>query len=118
MNAVRLAALFGFLGVSIGAFGAHKLKPILLANGQLANFETGAHYHLIHAVVMLAVALALPAGARPTPTLWLFTAGITIFSGSLYVLALTNITKLGMITPIGGLCLLAGWVMLAIRGLK
>jgi uncharacterized membrane protein YgdD (TMEM256/DUF423 family) len=108
--ALRIAALTGFLAVALGAFGAHGLKATFLANGQGHNWETAAHYHLVHAVVLLALAL------RPTvPRLpfLLFTAGIVIFSGSLYLLAATSALWLGAITPIGGICLLAGWLVLA-----
>lgn len=107
---LRVAALFGFLAVALGAFGAHGLKPTLEAHGTLANWNTGATYHLVHAVVLLALALRAPF-RRVAFTL--FCAGIVIFSGSLYVLAITNVKALGAITPIGGVCLLAGWVALA-----
>jgi uncharacterized membrane protein YgdD (TMEM256/DUF423 family) len=85
------------------------LKAILLANGQGHNWETAAHYHLVHAVVLLVLASR---GSVPRWPFTLFTAGIVIFSGSLYVLAVTNIKWLGAITPIGGACLIAGWLML------
>jgi uncharacterized membrane protein YgdD (TMEM256/DUF423 family) len=110
--ALRLAALTGFLAVALGAFGAHGLKATLDQNGTLAIWQTGALYHLVHAVVLLVLAL------RPTVARWsfvLFATGILIFSGSLYVLAVTNIKVLGAITPIGGLCLLGGWLALAFR---
>lgn len=118
ITALRIAAIYGFLAVALGAFGAHKLKPILEAKQQLANWQTGTIYHLVHAVVLLVLAHALSSAGRTQPdlTFWLFAIGITIFSGSLYVMGVTGITKLGMITPIGGLCLLAGWVLLAVRG--
>jgi len=109
-TALRIAAVIGFLAVALGAFGAHGLKATLDATGRAANWETAAHYHLVHAAVLLALAL------RETVARWpflLFTAGIAIFSGSLYVLAATNIKILGAITPLGGLCLLGGWLALA-----
>src|SRR5690242_914201 len=108
--ALRIAALAGFLAVALGAFGAHGLKAILEANGQAPTWQTAAHYHLAHAIVLLLLA------TRPHVTRWpfvLFTAGILVFSGSLYLLAVTNVHWLGAITPIGGLCLLAGWLTLA-----
>jgi uncharacterized membrane protein YgdD (TMEM256/DUF423 family) len=108
--ALRLAAITGFLAVALGAFGAHALKATFEANGQGAVWQTAAHYHLAHAVVLLVLAL------RGSVARWpfrLFGIGIPIFSGSLYLLAATNIKWLGAITPIGGLCLLAGWLMLA-----
>ncbi|HEX8905540.1 MAG TPA: DUF423 domain-containing protein [Longimicrobiaceae bacterium] len=111
----RLGAIFGFLGVAAGAFGAHALRSRLSAD-LLAVFETGARYQMYHALALLAVALA--AGRAPSRALraagWLFTAGIVVFSGSLYALALTGVRVLGAITPLGGLCFLAGWIALAL----
>jgi uncharacterized membrane protein YgdD (TMEM256/DUF423 family) len=101
--------------VALGAFGAHSLKALLEANHQTGTWQTAAHYHLVHAVVLLVLAL------RPTVTrlsFCLFGAGIVIFSGSLYLLAVTNIRWLGAITPIGGACLIAGWLTLAICPLE
>ena len=102
--ATRIAALMGFLGVAIGAFGAHILNPTLLANGTLGVWETAVLYQLVHAVASL-----WAAGKNPV-IVWIWTAGIVLFSGSLYLYAVTNISKFGMITPIGGLFFLAGWV--------
>jgi uncharacterized membrane protein YgdD (TMEM256/DUF423 family) len=110
-TAVRIAALTGFLAVALGAFGAHSLESLLEANQRTSTWQTAAHYHLVHAVVLLVLAL------RPTVTrlsFALFGVGIVIFSGSLYLLAVTNIRWLGAITPIGGACLIAGWLALAI----
>ncbi|HEY3900808.1 MAG TPA: DUF423 domain-containing protein [Chthoniobacter sp.] len=110
-TALRIAAVTGFLAVALGAFGAHGLTRLLEANQRTATWQTAAHYHLVHAVVLLVLAL------RPTVTrlsFTLFVAGIVIFSGSLYLLAVTNIRWLGAITPIGGACLIAGWLALAI----
>ncbi|MDR3403805.1 MAG: DUF423 domain-containing protein [Chthoniobacter sp.] len=108
--ALRIAALTGFLAVALGAFGAHALKVTFLENGQGHVWETAAHYHLVHAVVLLVLAWRKEVARLPFA---LFTAGIAIFSGSLYLLAVTNIKWLGAITPVGGLCLLAGWLTLA-----
>lgn len=110
--ALRLAALAGFLAVALGAFGAHGLRSTLEETGRVANWETATLYHLVHAVVLLALALRPPVARLPFV---LFGIGILIFSGSLYVLALTNFTKLGAITPFGGLCLLGGWLVLALK---
>jgi len=108
--AVRIAAAMGFLAVAMGAFGAHGFNAILKANDQLANWNTGAHYHLVHAVAMLAVALAAPQRVWVW-RLWLI--GIVLFSGSLYTIGLTNLKILGaFVTPLGGLFLLAGWAAL------
>jgi uncharacterized membrane protein YgdD (TMEM256/DUF423 family) len=115
---VRIAAVNGFLAVALGAFGAHVLKDKLTAN-YMAVYDTGARYHLTHAVALLAVAL-LTSVLGDSKVLrasgWLFTVGMVLFSGSLYALAITGITMLGAITPIGGLCLLAGWACLAVAG--
>ncbi|HEU4557675.1 MAG TPA: DUF423 domain-containing protein [Longimicrobium sp.] len=109
--------MFGFLGVGAGAFGAHALRARVPEN-LLAVFETGARYQMYHALALLAVALVAsraPSGAVHAAG-WLFTAGIVIFSGSLYALALSGVRVLGAITPIGGVCFLAGWIALAIGG--
>jgi uncharacterized membrane protein YgdD (TMEM256/DUF423 family) len=111
---LSLGALLGALGVALGAFGAHVLKRRLGAD-MLAIFETGARYHLIHALALVATALAL-AHRSPWPWKtagWLFTAGILIFSGSLYALALSGQRWLGAAAPLGGAAFIAGWVMLA-----
>jgi uncharacterized membrane protein YgdD (TMEM256/DUF423 family) len=109
--ALRTAALMGFLAVALGAFGAHGLKAVFEANGQGSTWQTAAHYHLAHAVVLLVLALRAPVARLPFA---LFGIGILIFSGSLYLLAVTNVRWLGAITPIGGLCLLAGWLTLGL----
>jgi uncharacterized membrane protein YgdD (TMEM256/DUF423 family) len=111
---IRLAGALGFLGVALGAFGAHGLRE-RLAPGMLEVYKTGVLYHLLHAVALLAVALGAERLARPRAVATLFTAGVVIFSGSLYALALTGVGTLGAITPIGGLLLMAGWVTLAIN---
>ena len=108
--AQRLAALAGFLAVALGAFGAHGLKAVLAQNGTLAVWQTAALYHLVHAVVLLVLAQKAVVARGPFA---LFGAGIVIFSGSLYALAVTNVQWLGALTPLGGLCLLAGWLALA-----
>ena len=109
-TALRISAITGFLAVALGAFGAHGLHDVLEKNARLATWETAALYHLTHAVVLFVIA-----GMRPrlAAAWWLMLAGVTIFSGTLYILALTNVKWLGAITPIGGVCLLAGWLALA-----
>ena len=112
-TAFRISAAFGFLAVALGAFGAHGLKSVLTQNDTLAVWQTAALYPLVHSAVMLALASREPLRAWA----WrLFAAGIVVFSGSLYALALSNVKILGAITPLGGVCLLAGWLALARKG--
>ena len=112
------AALCG-LGVLLGAFGAHGLRARLTPE-LLATYEIGIRYHLSHALGLFAVAWAM----ERWPSTWigaaggLFVAGITIFSGSLYLLSITGTRWLGAITPIGGVCFIAGWVALAVGALR
>ena len=108
-----LGALLAGLAVAAGAFAAPGLKS-RIAPDMLVIFETGARYQMYHALALLAVAWAAtrwPQSAAPAAG-WLFVMGITIFSGSLYVLSITGIRWLGAITPIGGVAFLAGWVVL------
>ncbi|HZN54525.1 MAG TPA: DUF423 domain-containing protein [Candidatus Polarisedimenticolaceae bacterium] len=102
-------------GVALGAFGAHALKG-RLSSEALAIWETAARYHLIHALALLATGWAAERwpGGWTTAAGWAFVTGIVIFGGSLYGLALTGARALGAITPFGGLCLIAGWICLAI----
>jgi uncharacterized membrane protein YgdD (TMEM256/DUF423 family) len=111
-SATRLAAVCGFLAVALGAFGAHGLKATLETHGTLAIWQTAALYHLAHSIVLLVLAHRV---APPRRACLLFVAGIAIFSGSLYLLAMTNVKWLGAITPLGGLSLLAGWLTLALE---
>ena len=114
-------AVAGFIAVGFGAFGAHGLRGRLTPE-MLAVFETGVRYHMYHALALLLTAALM---ARPgigggklfVAAGWLFVAGIALFSGSLYLLAVTGVTILGAITPIGGVALLAGWACLAIASL-
>ena len=109
--AARLAAILGFLAVALGAFGAHGLKDTLAQHATTAIWEKAVLYHFIHTVMLFMLAQR-----RPVLTgAWLsFFLGIVIFSGSLYVLAVTNVKWWGAITPIGGLSFLVGWAWLAI----
>ena len=107
----RIAAALCFLAVALGAFGAHWLKPIIDRNGMLDVWNKAVLYHFIHAIALLVLALY---GAVNRSAWWLLFAGILLFSGSLYMMALTNLRWLGAITPIGGLCFLAGWACLII----
>ncbi len=108
-----LGALFGALGVGLGAFGAHALRAATLTPQDLATFEIGVRYQLYHALALIAVAWATTQWEATTVTWagWAFVAGIVIFSGSLYVLVLTGQRWLGAITPIGGVALIVGWTL-------
>jgi uncharacterized membrane protein YgdD (TMEM256/DUF423 family) len=118
MNPLRgfvvLGAVFGFLVVAFGAFAAHGLRG-RLGERPMAVFETGVEYHALHALALLLVGVL---GGRPGPTLalrvagWAFTVGILLFSGSLYLLALSGAGWLGAITPFGGTAFLVGWAAL------
>jgi uncharacterized membrane protein YgdD (TMEM256/DUF423 family) len=107
-------AISAALAVAAGALGAHALRG-RLAPELLAAFETGVRYQLYHALALWLVAWALTRWPGPAVRAagWLFVAGTVIFSGSLYLLALTGARALGVLTPLGGLALLAGWVALA-----
>jgi uncharacterized membrane protein YgdD (TMEM256/DUF423 family) len=109
-----IGSVSAFLAVALGAFGAHGLKE-RLAPEMLAVFETGVRYQMYHALALLAVAWACTRWPGTVVNVggWLFVAGTLLFSGSLYVLALSGVRWLGAITPIGGLALLAGWLCLA-----
>jgi len=117
---VLAAALLGALGVLLGAFGAHGLKQRLSAE-LLALWQTAVQYHLWHALAMLALGLLLlhlPRHPWLRAAAGLFLAGIVLFSGSLYALALGAPRTLGAITPLGGLALIAGWACLAIAACR
>ena len=108
----RIAAISGFLAVALGAFGAHGLRDILTANGSAQTWTTAATYHLVHSVVLLFVSRIKPVQKMAA---WCFVAGIVLFSGTLYVLAVSNLKWLGAVAPLGGFCLLAGWLALAFK---
>ena len=114
-----IAGLVGASGVIMGAFAAHGLSARLMPDAQRI-FDTGARYHLIHAPAIGLAALAMRGGAlRPARlAAALFLAGVVLFSGSLYLLALTGETAIGFITPAGGLAFIMGWLALALAGLK
>jgi uncharacterized membrane protein YgdD (TMEM256/DUF423 family) len=113
--ATRIAALLGFLAVALGAFGAHGLKDVLAQNHTAAIWEKAVFYHFIHTVMLFVLAQRRPMPSGP----WLsFFFGILIFSGSLYLLAVTNVKWLGAITPIGGLSFLVGWAWLFLTARK
>ena len=116
---LMVGALSGAIGVAAGAFGAHALRDRLEPR-LLEVFETGARYQMYHALALLAVGLVAsrwPSGIINSAG-WLFVAGTLLFTGSLYAMAFTGVRALGAITPIGGVCLIAGWVCLAIAANK
>ena len=113
-----LGALAGALGVGLGAFGAHALRN-RLSPEMLAVFETGVRYQMYHALALMLVAAIEPrmGGYLVVAAGWAFAIGIVLFSGSLYVLALTGTSAFGMITPLGGVAFLAGWAALVAAAL-
>jgi len=110
-----LGALSALVAVAAGAFGAHALRARLTPD-QLATFETGARYQMYHALALLFVAWAVTRWPLPPVRAagWLFVAGTVVFSGSLYLLALTGSRAFGAVTPLGGLAFLGGWLALAV----
>jgi uncharacterized membrane protein YgdD (TMEM256/DUF423 family) len=121
--ALAWAGAVGASGVALGAFGAHLLRPRLLASGTLDVWETAVRYQLVHAVALVGLAGWLRGAGRPpgAPASWaagLWVAGTALFSGSLYGLALGGPRWLGPVTPLGGLCLIAGWVLAACAALS
>lgn len=111
-----VGACSGLLAVALGAFGSHALKPLLTANNRLDTYELASRYHFYHTLALLAIGLITAKAESKLTVLsaWFILSGIIIFSGSLYTLSLTNQTWLGMITPIGGLCLIGGWACLGV----
>lgn len=108
-------AILAFLGVALGAFGAHALKSRLDAD-LLAVYQTGVQYHLVHAlgIVLIGILVMLLPAARWLPAAaWTMTAGVILFSGSLYLLSITGVRMLGAITPVGGVALLVAWLLVA-----
>ena len=110
------ASILGSLAVGFGAFGAHALNKLLEETGRLATFETAVKYHFYHTLLLLIIGLLMYKFQDNFLTYAGVSAiiGIIIFSGSLYTLCLTGITKLGMVTPIGGLFLIASWTLLGL----
>jgi uncharacterized membrane protein YgdD (TMEM256/DUF423 family) len=112
---LTIAGTLGFSAVLLGAFGAHGLRD-KVAPPMLEIYRTGVLYHLVHALAVFAVALAADRLRRPRLVAGLFTAGIAIFSGTLYLLAITGVMKLGAVTPIGGVLLMASWAAVIAEG--
>ena len=116
---VMAGAISGAIGVGAGAFGAHALRAKLEPR-MIEVFETGARYQMYHAIALLLVGWAASRwpGSLTTASGWLFIAGTVFFSGSLYAMALTNVRALGAITPIGGVCFIAGWLCVALAAMR
>ncbi len=111
-RATRIAAIAGLLAVVLGAFGAHSLKNLLAENNTATIWEKAVFYHFIHAVMLFVLSLRNP---LPRVPWFAFLIGIVIFSGSLYLLAVTNQKWLGAITPFGGVSFIVGWVCLILH---
>ena len=114
-----ITAISGFFAVALGAFGTHGLRAIV-APEMLAVWQTAVEYQMFHALVLLCIIIA---GSRTPNNLlcvagWMFVVGTVLFSGSLYTLVLTGIKALGMITPLGGVLFLGGWLVLAFALVK
>ncbi|MBE7496930.1 MAG: DUF423 domain-containing protein [Verrucomicrobiaceae bacterium] len=112
---LRVSAVLGFLAILLGALGAHgKVHDLLVAAGELDHWNTAVEYHLPHAILTAVLAIFGAAGGKRAVWAWSFLiAGMLLFSGSLYVLALTGKKWLGAVTPFGGLSLMLGWLTLA-----
>lgn len=115
-----LAGIAGFTAVAMGAFGAHALRGSLSPES-LTTFQTGALYHLVHAAALFGAALLARDDGAVRLAAWAgfaFAGGIVLFSGSLYLLAMTGQKWIGAVTPVGGLLFLAGWALVAFAGLR
>ena len=119
---LRIAAVLGLLAVALGAFGAHGLKTkwgATLSAEEIAYrlgvWHTATQYHLAHAIVLLVLAFAFADAKQARAAWWSFMLGIVVFSGSLYLLSVTGLKWLGAITPIGGVLLMVGWLLLAFQ---
>lgn len=113
--------LLNAVAVGIGAFGAHALKPLLVANGRLDTFETGVRYLFVHALAIVVLGALMQWNPRWKPLRWaagMLLVGILFFSGSLLVLSLSNVGWWGAVAPVGGLCLIAGWLQAAFTAWK
>ena len=111
-------AVLGFFGVAFGAFGAHALRDRLEPQ-MLAVFQTGVQYHFIHALALILFGLWMRQSPHASPIAgWAFLIGVIVFSGSLYLLAVTGVKWLGAITPIGGIAFMVGWCLFALAAYK
>ncbi|UII32623.1 DUF423 domain-containing protein [Fulvivirga ulvae] len=119
-NILILAGILGALSVAIGAFGAHGLKPLLIDNGRVETFETAVKYQFYHtlAIFGLGILMLKYPNKQFKYATFCMVLGILVFSGSLYILCLTNLTVLGAITPIGGVMFILGWIFMAMGAKK
>jgi len=117
---LMIAGVLTGLAVGLGAFGAHALKALLTQNGRIDTYELATRYHFYHALALLIVG-ALYSKVHSKiwrMSAWMFLLGILSFSGSLYVMAIYNTTKVALITPLGGVCFLAGWILFVVAVAK
>ena len=113
---IIVGSIFAVIGVLMGAFGSHGLKTRVTSE-DLIIFETGVRYQMYHAIGLIilgVIGINFPYGMIQIPG-YLFSLGILLFSGSLYLLVITNIRWFGAVTPIGGLCFIAGWILLSLN---
>lgn len=113
-----MASLFGLLAVGLGAFGAHALKATLTANNRLDTYELAVRYHFYHTLALLAIAILIERFPGMNAAAYCLAAGIVLFSGSLYVMAIFNTTKVALVTPVGGLFFMAGWTLMLYAALR
>jgi uncharacterized membrane protein YgdD (TMEM256/DUF423 family) len=120
---LRASGILGALGVGLGAFGAHALEDLLMSRGMTETWKTGVSYHLLHTVALLGVGVWMRSEEsvqrcclRWVPAAWIL--GVVLFSGSIYGIALGGPRWLGPVTPLGGLSLIAGWVLVAVAALN
>ena len=114
---IIIGSAMAAIGVMIGAFGAHALKEMLTASNRLDTFETGVKYHFYHSIGLILIGIIANQFPQKDFNIagYLMLAGVFIFSGSLYILCLTNIKWLGAITPVGGLLMILGWIFIVIK---
>jgi len=115
-----IASALGFLAVSLGAFGAHALKEMLTESGRLETYELAVRYHFYHTLALLGAGILMEnyKATSLKVAAWFFLIGTILFSGSLYALCLTNLSKLAIVTPFGGVFLIAGWAALFVTVLQ
>ena len=117
---IGIGSILVMLSVMIGAFGAHMLEPII-GEDKISVYETGVQYHMIHALGIILIGIIMKVFGEAKLLVWsarLLFIGIILFSGSLYALSISGLGPLGAITPLGGVCFIAGWICLAITAFK